>query len=67
MREQVLVKAKKLEPTKLEIILQRVQQRQGEQVFQLLRQDWEAGRPFDPERWRLLAEDRRPRPTASSP
>jgi HD-GYP domain-containing protein (c-di-GMP phosphodiesterase class II) len=56
VREQVLVKSKKLEPAKLEIILQRVKQRQGETVLQTLRQDWEAGRPFDPERWRQIAE-----------
>ena len=56
VREQLLVKSKKLEPTKLEIILQRMKQRQGEQVFQLMRQDWEAGHPFDPERWRQIAE-----------
>lgn len=56
VREQVLVKSKKLESTKLEIILQRVKQRQEEQVFQLMRQDWECGRPFDPERWRQIAE-----------
>jgi HD-GYP domain-containing protein (c-di-GMP phosphodiesterase class II) len=57
VREQVLVKSKKLEPTKLEIILQRVKQRQQEQQFAILRKDWEEGRPFDPERWRQIAED----------
>ena len=55
VREQVLVKSKKLEPAKLEIILQRVRQRQGEQVLQTLRQDWEAGCAFDPERWHQIA------------
>jgi hypothetical protein len=57
VREQVLVKSKKLEPTKLEIILQRVKQRQEEQVARLLREDWEAGRGYDPERWRQVAEE----------
>jgi len=57
VREQVLVKSKKLEPTKLEIILQRVKQRQEEQVARLLREDWEAGRSYDPERWRQVAEE----------
>ena len=56
VREQLLVKAKKLEPSKLENILQRVKQRQGEQVLQTLRQDWEAGRLFDPQRWQQIAE-----------
>jgi HD-GYP domain-containing protein (c-di-GMP phosphodiesterase class II) len=56
VREQVLVKSKKLEPTKLEIILQRVRQGQDEQMFRLMRQDWEAGCSFDPERWRQVAE-----------
>ncbi len=51
VREQVLVKSKKLEPTKLEIVLQRVKQRQEEQMFQLLRQDWAAGRSFDSRHW----------------
>jgi HD-GYP domain-containing protein (c-di-GMP phosphodiesterase class II) len=57
VREQVLVKSKKLEPSKLEIILQRIKQRQQEQVFSILRQDWEAGKPFDPGRWRKIAEN----------
>jgi HD-GYP domain-containing protein (c-di-GMP phosphodiesterase class II) len=55
VREQVLVKSKKLEPNRLEIILQRVKQRQEEQMFRTLRRDWEAGRSFDPERWRQIA------------
>lgn len=57
VREQVLVKSKKLEPTKLEIILQRVKQRQQEQMFALLRKDWELGRTFDQTVWDRVAAD----------
>lgn len=61
VREQVLVKSKKLEPERLELILQRVRQRQEERALDLLRADWAAGRPFEPSRWqdalaRLQAE-----------
>ena len=56
VREQVLVKSKKLEPTKLEIVLQRIRQRHQEQLFSIMQQDWEAGRPFDAERWREITE-----------
>jgi len=56
VREQVLVKSKKLEPERLELILQRLRQRQEEQALALLREDWAAGRPYDPERWRMLVE-----------
>jgi HD-GYP domain-containing protein (c-di-GMP phosphodiesterase class II) len=56
VREQVLVKSKKLEPTKLEIILQRIKQRQQEQIFEILHQDWKAGRTFDPNRWQQILE-----------
>jgi HD-GYP domain-containing protein (c-di-GMP phosphodiesterase class II) len=57
VREQVLVKSKKLEPEKLELILQRIAQRKTELALSLLRQDWELGRPFDPAKWQqVLAE-----------
>lgn len=56
VREQVLVKSKKLEPSKLEIILQRVKQRQQERILDTLRQDWAAGLSFDPERWKGIAD-----------
>ncbi len=51
VREQVLVKAKKLQPEKLEIILQRLRQRQLEDALKLLQESWRAGEPFTPERW----------------
>ena len=54
VREQVLVKAKKLEPTRLEMVLQRIRQRQEERTRLKLQQDWEEGRPFDPVRWQKL-------------
>ncbi|MDP2876233.1 MAG: GAF domain-containing protein, partial [Holophaga sp.] len=54
VREQVLVKAKKLEPTRLEMVLQRIRQRQEERMRLQLLQDWEAGRPYDAARWQSL-------------
>jgi HD-GYP domain-containing protein (c-di-GMP phosphodiesterase class II) len=51
VREQVLVKSKKLEPNRLEILLQRLRQRQDEDLLTLMRRDWEQGVPFDPLRW----------------
>jgi HD-GYP domain-containing protein (c-di-GMP phosphodiesterase class II) len=51
VREQVLVKSKKLEPNRLEILLQRLRQRQDEELLAILRRDWEQGLPFDPQRW----------------
>ncbi|MFZ1613328.1 MAG: HD domain-containing phosphohydrolase [Holophaga sp.] len=54
VREQVLVKAKKLEPTRLEMVLQRIRQRQEERTRLQLQQDWEAGRPYDAARWQAL-------------
>ena len=56
VREQVLVKSKKLDPAKLEVILQRLKQRQEEQVLNLMLEDWRAGRAYDAERWRELTE-----------
>ncbi len=57
VREQVLVKSKKLEPTKLEIILQRLKQRQQERIFNILHEDWLAGKSFEPTRWQQVLED----------
>jgi len=57
VREQVLVKAKKLEPTRLEMVLQRIRQRQEERMRQQLQADWQAGRPFDPIRWERLQQE----------
>lgn len=56
VREQVLVKSKKLEPERLELILQRVRQRQEEQVLERLRSDWEAGRAFDSGHWQAMLD-----------
>lgn len=58
VREQVLVKAKKLQPEKLEIILQRLRQRQMEEALGLLQQAWRGGAPFEAERWDSLVKDR---------
>jgi len=57
VREQVLVKAKKLEPPRLEMVLQRIRQRQEERTRQQLQQDWESGRPFDPMRWQAILQE----------
>lgn len=57
VREQVLVKAKKLEPTRLEMVLQRIRQRQEERTRQQLQADWQAGRPFDPARWAQIQQE----------
>ena len=54
VREQVLVKAKKLGPERLELLLQRLRQRQEEQLLVLLRQDWAAGKAFDAGQWEAL-------------
>ena len=56
VREEVLVKSKKLPPGRLELILQRLRGRQEEQVLARLRGDWEAGRPFDPLAWAALVQ-----------
>ena len=59
VREQVLVKAKKLDPARLEIILQRLRQRQLERALDLLSQAWRSGEPFDLARWEALVADPR--------
>jgi HD-GYP domain-containing protein (c-di-GMP phosphodiesterase class II) len=58
VREQVLVKAKKLQPEKLEIILQRLHQRHLEDALRLLQDAWRGGHPFSPEHWDGLLRDR---------
>jgi len=47
VREQVLTKANKLEPERLERILQRLYQRDLENVAMRVQQAWEKGEPFD--------------------
>jgi len=51
VREQVLVKSKKLDPNRLELLLQRIRQRQEERLVRALLDDWQSGRPFDPVRY----------------
>ncbi len=58
VREQVLVKAKKLDPSQLEMILQRLRQRELEEAMDLLSQAWRGGLPFDGSRWEGLVKDR---------
>jgi HD-GYP domain-containing protein (c-di-GMP phosphodiesterase class II) len=57
VREQVLVKAKKLDSARLEMVLQRLRQRQLEQALEVLQQAWRKGEPFDPGRWEDLIRD----------
>ena len=57
VREQVLVKSKKLDPSKLEIILQRLKQRQEEQLLAMLKDDWESAKPYDPDKWSRISEE----------
>jgi len=56
VREEVLVKAKKLAPGRLELLLQRLRQRQAEASLARLRADWEGGRAFDPAAWTALLQ-----------
>jgi HD-GYP domain-containing protein (c-di-GMP phosphodiesterase class II) len=58
VREQVLVKAKKLDPSQLEMILQRLRQRELEEAMDLLSQAWRGGLPFDGARWDAAMQDR---------
>ncbi|MBS1785157.1 MAG: GAF domain-containing protein [Acidobacteria bacterium] len=58
VREQVLVKAKKLEPEKLEIVLQRLRQRSLEEALALLAESWKGGAVFDPAAWEGRIRDR---------
>ncbi len=50
VREQVLVKSKKLDPNRLDLLLQRIRQRQEERLAERFLEDWMTGRPFDPRR-----------------
>ncbi|HEX9010960.1 MAG TPA: HD domain-containing phosphohydrolase [Holophagaceae bacterium] len=59
VREQVLVKAKKLDPAQLEIILQRLRQRELEEALDLFARAWKGGDRFDPARWEQVIRDRR--------
>jgi HD-GYP domain-containing protein (c-di-GMP phosphodiesterase class II) len=52
VREQVLVKSKKLDPMKLEMLLQRLRQRQEERALAMMLRDWEQGISYDPAKWR---------------
>lgn len=54
VREQVLVKAKKLAPDQLEGILQRLRQRGLEEAMARLVLAWREGEPFEPARWEQL-------------
>ena len=58
VREQVLVKAKKLDPSQLEIILQRLRQRELEDALTMLSQAWRGGDHFDAGRWEGVVMDR---------
>ena len=59
VREQVLVKAKKLDPARLDMILQRLRQRQLEKALDLLSQAWRKGEPFELQRWEAILKDPR--------
>jgi HD-GYP domain-containing protein (c-di-GMP phosphodiesterase class II) len=59
VREQVLVKAKKLEANQLEIILQRLRQRELEEALDLLSQAWRGGERFEGSHWDRVVGDRR--------
>ncbi|HEU4951657.1 MAG TPA: HD domain-containing phosphohydrolase [Holophagaceae bacterium] len=58
VREQVLVKAKKLEPERLEVVLQRLRQRAVEEALALLAEAWKGGRPYEPAAFEALVRDR---------
>ena len=58
VREQVLVKAKKLEPEKLEIVLQRLRQRGVEEALAMLAEAWKRGEAYDPSAWESRIRDR---------
>ncbi|MBI4911253.1 MAG: response regulator [Acidobacteria bacterium] len=59
VREQVLVKAQKLDPQRLEQILQRLHQRDLELSLALLERAWQDGVAFEPGRLEKVLEDRR--------
>ncbi|WP_052572483.1 HD domain-containing phosphohydrolase [Holophaga foetida] len=51
VREQVLVKSKKLDPGRLELLLHRLRQRQEERMLETLKAEWAAGRAFRKAFW----------------
>jgi len=59
VREQVLVKAKKLAPERLERIMQRLYQRDMEIAVTLLDEAWRDGKPYENNYFRTLLEGRR--------
>jgi len=59
VREQVLTKARKLEPERLERIMQRLYQRDLETVAKQVQEAWREGRPFDPEYAQMVLAARR--------
>jgi response regulator RpfG family c-di-GMP phosphodiesterase len=54
VREQVLVKARKLEPERLERILQRLYQRDLESINARVLEAWSKGEPYDPDYVKVL-------------
>ena len=58
VREQVLVKAKKLDPDKLEIVLQRLRQRSLEEALTLMAESWKHGSSYNSSTWEALIQDR---------
>jgi hypothetical protein len=54
VKEAVLVKSKKLPDGRLELLLQRLRQRQEEATLECLKRDWAGGKPFDPLAWAEL-------------
>ena len=58
VREQVLVKAKKLEPSQMELLLQRLRQRELEGALDLLAQAWKGGAPYEAAHWDEVIKDR---------
>lgn len=59
VREQVLVKAKKLDHNTLELVLQRLRQRELERALDLLSQSWKGGQQFDLGYWEKIIKDER--------
>jgi response regulator RpfG family c-di-GMP phosphodiesterase len=59
VREQILVKGKKLEPDRMESILQRLHQRDLELALEMYDQAWAGGDPYASGRFKALLEARR--------
>lgn len=57
VREQVLVKAKKLEPLRLELVLHRLRLRHEERLRQRMAQDWRGGLVFDAASWEIVERE----------